>query len=210
MRKMIVVAVTVLLAVFVAGAGTTPRAYDDATAGSAAQIRGDLDEAIRLYTRAIDSGELPASVLAGVYKARGSAHEMKGEDGPAITDYGEAIRLKHDHFEANKRMALLLATASDSKYRNGAEAVRLAKKAVSLQDSPVTHSILAAAYAEAGRFVDAVREQRKAIEMFDVGDKQEKSTNESFLRLMKRVKKRYYDELRLYEQGKPYHKEPTR
>ena len=61
-------------------------------------------------------------------------------------------------------MAWLLATAPDAGARNGARAVELALRAVTLRDSANNRDTLAAAYAEAGRFADAVRERERAIE----------------------------------------------
>jgi tetratricopeptide (TPR) repeat protein len=60
-------------------------------------------------------------------------------------------------------LALTLATAPDDRVRNGASAVAIAEQACATQ-SPATHPLratLAAAYAEAGRFEDAVRESRR-------------------------------------------------
>ena len=59
---------------------------------------------------------------------------------------------------------MLLATASDPRLRNGNEAVRLAEQACQLsQYKDVTMiGVLAAAYAEAGRFNDAVATAQKA------------------------------------------------
>ena len=63
--------------------------------------------------------------------------------------------------------AWLMATSSDASLRNGADAVELARRAVQLvgEREPTTLDTLAAAYAEAGRFPEAVATARKAIEL---------------------------------------------
>lgn len=58
-----------------------------------------------------------------------------------------------------------MATATDPKRRNGAEAIRLAQQAVADRADAYRLDTLAAAYAEAGEFDNAVREQQRAIEM---------------------------------------------
>ena len=49
--------------------------------------------------------------------------------------------------------------------RDGAQAIRDANQAVNLHDSPAYRNTLAAAYAEAGQYENAVREQETAISM---------------------------------------------
>jgi tetratricopeptide (TPR) repeat protein len=83
----------------------------------------------------------------------------RGQIEEAIQHYQEAIRLKADWLEALNNLAWLLATEPDDKLRNGTEAVRLATHAVELTktNNPGALDTLAAAYAEAHRFADAVR-----------------------------------------------------
>jgi tetratricopeptide (TPR) repeat protein len=62
----------------------------------------DVDRAIEVCTRAIESGELPAEILAGAHYERGGAWLGRGDLDDAIADFGEAIRLhptfKHAYF----------------------------------------------------------------------------------------------------------------
>jgi tetratricopeptide (TPR) repeat protein len=61
-------------------------------------------------------------------------------------------------------LALTLATAPDDRVRNGASAISIAEQACAVRP-PASHEVratLAAAYAEAGRFEDALRESRRA------------------------------------------------
>jgi tetratricopeptide (TPR) repeat protein len=70
-------------------------------------------------------------------------------------------------FEALCRIAWILATSPDSGVRNGGEAVTLAARACDLTGHRHAASLaaLAAAYAETGRFDDAVATARKAEEL---------------------------------------------
>jgi len=61
----------------------------------------------------------------------------------------------------------MLSTAPVASLRNGSEAVRLAEKANALTggEHPAMLTTLAAAYAETGRFEDAIRTAEQAIKL---------------------------------------------
>jgi len=92
---------------------------------------------------------------------------MRGHARTAIDHYQQALTLKPDMIEALNNLAWTLAANSEADIRNGAEAVRLAERACELsqQREPVLLGTLAAAYAEAGRFADAVRTAEKARDL---------------------------------------------
>jgi hypothetical protein len=75
-----------------------------------------------------------------------------------IAGFRETLRREPDSTIALNNLAFLLATAPDPLLRNGAEAVTYAEKACALTGNTnlATLATLAAAYAEAGRFDDAV------------------------------------------------------
>jgi hypothetical protein len=75
-----------------------------------------------------------------------------------IAGFREALRREPNSTVALNNLAFLLATAPDAVLRNGAEAVSYAEKACTQtgQTNIATLATLAAAYAEAGRFDDAV------------------------------------------------------
>jgi Flp pilus assembly protein TadD len=90
----------------------------------------------------------------------------QGSTTEAIAHYREGLRLKPDAPEGLNNLAWILATDPDESKRNGAEAVRLAAQACDRTGwkKPVMLGTLAAAYAEAGRFGEAVAAAQKAIE----------------------------------------------
>ncbi|OGP81886.1 MAG: hypothetical protein A2Z08_03775, partial [Deltaproteobacteria bacterium RBG_16_54_11] len=66
---------------------------DDLDAGITAGKTGNYDEAIRLCTKAIESGELSGKNLSSVYCTRGTAWAEKGDYDKAIADINKAIEI---------------------------------------------------------------------------------------------------------------------
>ncbi len=83
----------------------------------------------------------------------------------AIHYYCEALRLKPDYEPVLSNLAMLRASCQQPQFRNGQEAVRLAEAACRLSDrrNPSFLGVLAAAYAEAGRFPEAVKTIQEAL-----------------------------------------------
>ena len=83
----------------------------------------------------------------------------------AIEQYRIILQRNPDQLLALNNLAWLLATDDDSQWRNGTEAVRLAERACDLThyQTPAFLGTLAAAYAEAGRFDDAVKTEEMVI-----------------------------------------------
>ncbi|MCH9050323.1 MAG: tetratricopeptide repeat protein [Proteobacteria bacterium] len=156
--------------------------------GNSYRAKGQYDRAIADFDRAIRLN--PDYAIA--FNNRGLAYDDKGQHDRAIADYDEAIRLKPDYAIALNNLAGVLATAPDARLRDGPRAVRLAEKAVSLLDDAHTRDHLAAAYAEAGRFRDAVNAQERAVSIARA-----EGSSASDIADME-------DRLRLYRQGRPY------
>ena len=116
----------------------------------------------------------------------------------AMAEYTKALQISPQNVPALSNLAWLLATSADPSLRNGSEAVRLAERADSASSRSDSHAtvlrILAAAYAETGRFAKAKETAQQALEAASV---QGNSTLANSLR----------DEIALYELGFPYHKE---
>jgi tetratricopeptide (TPR) repeat protein len=90
-------------------------------------------------------------------------HDLKG----AISHYREALRLTPEFPDALNELGRLLACAPEENLRDGVEAVRLAEKACALTNNQQANMLttLAAAYAEAGRFHDAIAAAQKAHDL---------------------------------------------
>jgi tetratricopeptide (TPR) repeat protein len=100
-----------------------------------------------------------------------AAHQNLGENyaqrhlmGEAAAAYGAALAHKPDDVHLLNRAAWILATAADDRARDGARAVSLAERAVTLtrRQDPGSLDTLAAALAEVGRFEEALDAAREA------------------------------------------------
>lgn len=109
-----------------------------------------------------------------LYYNRGNVLSEMGEYSRAIADYSRALEINPNNVTVYNNLAWLLATCSDVKYRDGIKAVQMAQKAVEMKEHYSTLDTLAAAYAEAGKFKDAISTQEKAIALL----KEEGSTAE--------------------------------
>jgi tetratricopeptide (TPR) repeat protein len=92
-KKLLIVTVSMAVLMFCVTSSGWAGGLDDAAAGLAASRRGDLDEAKRLYTKAIDSGELSVENVVVIYTNRGNIFLRKGDYKRAIKDYSKAIKL---------------------------------------------------------------------------------------------------------------------
>jgi len=104
----------------------------------------------------------------------------------AVAHYREALRLKPDLIEVLNNLSWLLATHPEEQFRDGTEAVRLAEHACELtaRKVPFLLGTLGAAYAEAGRFADAVKTAHQARELADArGEKEIVEANEKLEQL---------------------------
>jgi tetratricopeptide (TPR) repeat protein len=155
---------------------------------------GRMDEAIAHYQKVLELRPENADAHANL----GSVFLAKGLVRDAIAQYRDALRIAPDNVAAQSNLAWLLATAADPSLRNGSEAVVLAERAESESSRSENHAIvlriLAAAYAETGRFVEAKKTAEHALQAAEV---QGNSTLSGALR----------DEISLYDLGLPYHKE---
>jgi Flp pilus assembly protein TadD len=105
-----------------------------------------------------------------------------------------ALALDPNSVAALNNLAWLLATTSDPRLRDGGEAVRLAEHACQLTryQKPFLMGTLAAAYAEAGRFNDAVTTAQKARDLALAQGQKEVAAKDEQL-------------LELYKSGRAYH-----
>jgi len=154
--------------------------------------KGEYDNAIADFTQAISLNRK----FNFAYDSRGYSYYLKGEYEKAIADFIQAISLNSNDDVAYNNIAWLLASCPDDKHRNGGKAIGFAKKALELKpDDPENWDTLAMAYAEAGRFEDAVKTQKKAVDML------KKKNNEKKL-------SEYTAHLNSYKAKKPWREMP--
>jgi tetratricopeptide (TPR) repeat protein len=119
-----------------------------------------LDEAVTEFRAAL---RLKANMWQADY-GLADALSRQGNIKEAVECYRAALRARRDFPEALSRLAWILATHPDSQLRNGAEAASLAERACELTSYKQPNALrsLAAAYAELGRFTEAIECAEKA------------------------------------------------
>ena len=133
--------------------------------------RGRFDEAIIHLQQALKVK--PA--YAEAHKNLGNALSGQGKIAAAVVHWREAVRLQPKQIALMNNLAWVLATDPESSVRNGAEAVKLARRAVDLSGGrePGVLGTLAAAYAEVGRYPEAAQTARKALDVATQQNKHE-------------------------------------
>jgi tetratricopeptide (TPR) repeat protein len=154
--------------------------------------KGRVDEAIVHYQKAL---QIKPDYAKAHYNL-GNALLEKGGMAEAITHFQKALQIKPDFPEAQNDLAWVLATSPQASLRNGNQAVELAQQANQLAGgkNPIILRTLAAAYAEAGRFGDALRSAQKAMELARAAGRPD-------------LAGQLNGELKLYEAGLPFHRE---
>jgi Flp pilus assembly protein TadD len=157
--------------------------------GNALALSGRLSEAMDCYQRALQlRADYPEALnnLGAVLLRSGRLSE-------AIVCYQQALQLKPDYGNARKNLAWVLATGRPEDGGDPAKAVSLAEQAWTLPDNdpPVSLDVLAAAYASAGRYPEAVRAAERAAALASMAGR---------IPLARRIEAR----LKLYRKGQPY------
>jgi tetratricopeptide (TPR) repeat protein len=129
--------------------------------GNVLFAKGKIDEAIPDFEKALQIQPNDADAHIGL----GNALLRKGSVKEAIAHYKEAMALAPNDPHSRSNTAWLLATSTDASIRDGAKAVELAQQAISLTGGrePLFFRTLAAAYAETGRFSDAIAVIQQAV-----------------------------------------------
>jgi tetratricopeptide (TPR) repeat protein len=158
--------------------------------GGALLQKGRVDEAIFQYQHALQND--PDCAQARV--SLGAVLLQRGKVEEAITQFQQALQLEPNDPEVQNRLAWLLATGPKASLRNGNKAVELARQANALTggENPIILNTLAAAFAEAGRFPEAVETAQRALRLAEA---QSDTTLAGTLQF----------ELKLYQAGSPFH-----
>jgi tetratricopeptide (TPR) repeat protein len=131
--------------------------------GAAFLQKGQVDEAIASYRKAVRLEPRNAEFQSNL----GYALFLRGKVREAIAHYQTSLAVNPDNAITCKNLAWILATCPDASVRNGVKAVGLAEQAAGLSGGtdPIFIGTLAAAYAEAGRFAEAVVTGQRALQM---------------------------------------------
>jgi tetratricopeptide (TPR) repeat protein len=151
--------------------------------------QGQIDEAIAEYRQAlqIDPNDAQAHINLG------NALLAQGEAAEALVHLQKALELQPANLALENKLAWVLATAPQLTVRDGARAVQLATQAN--QSSGGNNSLilrtLAAAYAQAGQYPDAVQTAQRALQLAQA------ESNNALTSALPR-------EIKLYEAGRPF------
>ncbi len=157
--------------------------------GSALFLEGRVDEAIAQFQKTLEIQ--PDS--AEPHNNLGNALRQEGRIGEAISHYQKALEIQPQSVPVQNNLAWMLATCPGASFRNGAKAVELAEQANQLSgnQNPLILRTLAAAYAEAGRFPEAVTTAQRALQL---------ATTQTNGGLAKNLEM----QIRLYQAGSPF------
>lgn len=136
--------------------------YGDAyyNRGTVLLAKGRVDDAIADLAKALEMHPYDADA----HTSLGNALLQKGSLREAIAHYETALALAPQDPHSRNNLAWILATASDGSIRDGARAVGFAEEAVKLSGGrePLFLRTLAGAYAESGRFSEAIAVAQQA------------------------------------------------
>ena len=157
--------------------------------GNALADSGQVDEAIVVFQETLQV----APQFAAAHSNLGNVLLRKGQAEEALKHYQAAIAVQPTNAYLFNNFAWALATCPQASVRNGARAVELAQQAERLSDRKDAWILgtLAAAYAEAGRFAEAVATAQRGLE---IATAQTNSAHAEILRA----------HIRLYQSGSPF------
>jgi tetratricopeptide (TPR) repeat protein len=97
----------------------------------------------------------------------GTALIQQGRVREAIEQWQDALAIEPENGNASSNLAWVFATCPEASIRDGGRAVELAEKALHLSGGkiPMIFRVLAAAYAESGRFSEAIQTAQRGIEL---------------------------------------------
>jgi tetratricopeptide (TPR) repeat protein len=158
--------------------------------GNALIQKGKIEEAIVHFQKAL---QLNPDDAEACYKL-GNILLQKGRVDEAITHLQKTLQIKPDSPDVLNNLAWLLATSPDAHIRDGVQAVKYAERACELTNYKQTIMVgtLAAAFAEAGRFDDAIATAQKACALASESGDQD-------------LLKKNQELLAMYLKHQPYH-----
>jgi tetratricopeptide (TPR) repeat protein len=161
--------------------------------GAALTRLGRFDEALAQYQKVLELQ--PNNALA--YCNLGALWAGRGQFAEALAAYQQALKVQPEDAMAHCKLSWLRATCPLASLRNSAEAIEHALQANRLcgGKQPEALDALAAAYAEAGWFPDALTTARRALELAT------RQNNPAFADTLR-------TRIALYEARRPFHQMP--
>jgi hypothetical protein len=155
-----------------------------------------FDEALSQFNIALKinpHNRLAHGNMGKVYANMGVVYAQRGQSNLAVKYLTGAARLKPDDPDVLNDLAWVLATTKNDKLRNPSDAVKFAKNACELTkfSQPEHLDTLAAAYAAAGNFPEAIATAEKAVDL-------------ALSFRQKELAARIQKQLELYKSGTPY------
>jgi tetratricopeptide (TPR) repeat protein len=152
---------------------------------------GRVDEAITHCRQAVQI----RPDFAEAHNNLGLAFFRQGRMDEAIAQYQKALEIKPADPSVQNNLAWLLATCPEASLRNGDKAVELARRANALTggENPIILRTLASAFAEAGRFSEAVEAAQRALRVAEA------QANTGLAGQLQ-------SEIKLYQAGSPFHR----
>lgn len=169
-------------------------------------------EAIDSYSVMLERiGKAKSSVMRRFRRlgleGRANAYLGIGKHAEAISDYEAVLEIDPSGDGALNNLAWVLATSPNETLRDGERAIKLATKAceVTQYNAPHILSTLAAGYAEAGNFEEAVKRSTEAVEKLDAqlrAQKEDRDLEPTSTQI--ETQKQLKNELKSYEEQKPW------
>jgi tetratricopeptide (TPR) repeat protein len=125
--------------------------------------KGQVTDALVHYRRLL---ELQPDNIE-VHNIVGTVLIQQGQAREAVEEWQKVLAIQPDNGNAMSNLAWVFATSPDDSLRDGAKAVQLAEQAMRISGGriPIIFRTLAAAYAENGRFSEAIQTAQHGIEL---------------------------------------------
>jgi len=125
--------------------------------------KGQVAEALIHYRKLL---ELQPDNIE-VHNIVGTVLVQQGEIKDGVEEWQKVLAIQPDNGNAMSNLAWVFATSPDQALRDGPKAVELAEQALRLSGGriPILFRTLAAAYAESGRFSEAIQAAQQGIEL---------------------------------------------
>jgi protein O-mannosyl-transferase len=125
--------------------------------------KGHVTEALIHYRKLLELQ--PDNIEA--HNIVGTVLVQQGQIQDGVEEWQKVLVIQPDNGNAMSNLAWVFATSPDQSLRDGPKAIELAEQALRLSGGriPVLYRTLAAAYAESGRFTEAIQTAQQGIEL---------------------------------------------